>query len=774
MTVQISSKEKYILLLRKNGFNCFPIPRHPQTYKKQKAADLRYDAVRTQINQPITDNENYGYIPIKGSGNIILDFDDKERYRTFAENTIKAGYMVIESPHGWHIPVIGLSGDIQNKTELFDYEIKDTKIIEVIGPAFYCVGPESVIWDEDTNFTTQAKYENKGSDKIWNANGNDFDKFIDVICEKCDVSRNMIDTEKKTESNSNDLNQLKNKLSKLKVGMNRQGKLLSYGSIYAKKNKGMIDENDCVNYVLKLNNMLGEPYPEQRAIQIGKACYAYSINDEDNPEIKFKVELKKNWDVIRNKNIPKEEKEQAKKEINRLQIEWDKEAIIWEEEKESKGKKISDYADMIMQKYHFATIKDNETLLIYDDGIYTEKNAQYTIKEELEKTIDDCQRDDVNEVIAAIKRRTGKNREEFDADNDILNCENGLYNIKTKEFSIHSHTFFSRSKLAVKYDEGAVSEHFRNFLESCHPDNKEEIDNLLEEAASCLFFDIDLQKFFMHVGFGSNGKSIYFKTIEALLGKENVSNVSIHDLQNNRFAASRLDGKRANLHADIENDELNHLGKFKQLVSRDAIHVEEKGKPGYDMINKAQLFFSANQLPIIQENNNAVYRRPRITEWKVTFSDNPKEGERKKDPSLKLKLITENELSGILNLLLPYAITLKKNLKLTYDQTSEQVKKAWHEKSNPVQLFINEMVEEKPDKIIGTAKLYLTYSQWTRLNNVRTMTKFEFNKEFEQLISVEKTKGKYLGTSTTIWKGVTLKEKAPEPPKTKGVNDYGG
>ena len=170
-------KNHYIELFRDSKFNCFPIPQN------QKVADFRYKASKTIPNQKIKEEENYGVLPTAGSGNCIVDLDNKEHYRKFAEFMIKEGYMMIESPHGWHMPVISLGGEI-SKIELFDYDIQSKKIVEIQGYDHYCVGAESVIIDTDDRELT---YVNRGSDKIWSGSGRDFHDFVDKICEKLKV-----------------------------------------------------------------------------------------------------------------------------------------------------------------------------------------------------------------------------------------------------------------------------------------------------------------------------------------------------------------------------------------------------------------------------------------------------------------------------------------------------------------------------------------------------------------------------------------------------------
>ncbi|MDH3766394.1 MAG: hypothetical protein OER82_11380, partial [Nitrosopumilus sp.] len=173
-------RSHYIELLRNNGFNCFPLP------ENKKESDYRYKASKTTHNQPIAENENFGYIPIEGTGTAIIDLDNKERYRNFAEEMIKEGYMVIETGNGWHIPAYGLKGS-PSKIELFDYEFQpEKKIIEIQGPNHYCVGPGSEIFHD--KLERQVLYENRGTEKIYNAKEKDFHEFVDAVCKNCNVT----------------------------------------------------------------------------------------------------------------------------------------------------------------------------------------------------------------------------------------------------------------------------------------------------------------------------------------------------------------------------------------------------------------------------------------------------------------------------------------------------------------------------------------------------------------------------------------------------------
>jgi hypothetical protein len=178
----MDTKAHLIKIFRANGFTCIPIPKYADSVKEQKAADYR---IKNRVDQPILESENYAVIPTKDKGTIWLDFDHKELFRDFAEKNIENGYMVIETPNGWHIPVKGLAGIIK-KVMLYQKLSKHEKqIVDIQGPLHYVVGCGSDVFDVKQN--KRCYYENRGSEKIWDAKGMFFDDLVDHICRKLDL-----------------------------------------------------------------------------------------------------------------------------------------------------------------------------------------------------------------------------------------------------------------------------------------------------------------------------------------------------------------------------------------------------------------------------------------------------------------------------------------------------------------------------------------------------------------------------------------------------------
>lgn len=181
----MNTKEHFIKIFRDHNFICVPIPRYADSVsiQSQKAADFR---IKKRENLPIKPTENYAVIPpVDG---VWCDFDNKEFFRDFIESLIKKGIMVIESPNGWHVPVINLSGDI---TKVFLYESKSNAtgkpILEILSHKQYVVGCGSDVFNSKANPPRRMFYENKGTEIIQDAKGMYFEDFVDNLVTKLNL-----------------------------------------------------------------------------------------------------------------------------------------------------------------------------------------------------------------------------------------------------------------------------------------------------------------------------------------------------------------------------------------------------------------------------------------------------------------------------------------------------------------------------------------------------------------------------------------------------------
>lgn len=100
-------------------------------------------------------------------------------------------------------------------------------------------------------------------------------------------------------------------------------------------------------------------------------------------------------------------------------------------------------------------------------------------------------------------------------------------------------------------------------------------------------------------GKAGTGKSVLFNLVTKMLGKQNVSSVSLHDLSDDRFAAVGVVDKYANIRSDISSDFIKDASIIKNLVGDDSMTVQAKGQQPFAYSNYAKMLFSANEVPTI-------------------------------------------------------------------------------------------------------------------------------------------------------------------------------
>lgn len=323
----------------------------------------------------------------------------------------------------------------------------------------------------------------------------------------------------------------------------------------------------------------------------------------------------------------------------------------------------------IQTSFTLKTLADTGEILYYDNGIYRQ-GGEGKIASELHALggyeITNSRR---NEVLATIRAITSVDRSEFDTDVNILNLKNGLLNTGTGEFKPHDKAYLSRVQLPIFYRRGVTCpqnmKFFTEILEVKH------LGIIVRLLGYCLYRTARYEKAFMLNGEGSNGKSTFIKVLCALLGEDNVSNVSLQELNSDRFAAAEIEGKLLNALADLKADRVKDTGNFKMLVSGDRLRGQRKYQQPYNFKPFAKLVYSANKIPETDDDSYAYYRRWIVIPFNRTFEGG------NNNTNLIDKLTTESELSGLLNVALVGLKKLKEDGGFTGADDVEEIRKQY-------------------------------------------------------------------------------------------------
>ncbi len=361
------------------------------------------------------------------------------------------------------------------------------------------------------------------------------------------------------------------------------------------------------------------------------------------------------------------------------------------------------------------------TLYVYKDGVYRSKLGSSIETQVRDALARDAKPDRINQVMDLIHRSQKIDYDDINPDAcELINVKNGMLEWRTGKLLPHDTKYLSTIQIAADYDPEAKCEPLDKFFKDVFP---EDCVALAEEFIGYLLIpDTRLQKAFIAVGAGGNGKGTFLKILTSLLGKENVSTLDIHTLEDDKFATASLVGKLANIHHDLSRRQLESTSRFKTLVSGDPISGEKKFKDGFTFRPFARLVFSANEFPRSEDKTNAYFRRLIFVEFPNSFSGAASE-------ILDFdKVLTKTP--GFMSLLLNRGIAGLKRVMLTgrfsVSETSTRTIEQYKRECNSAYDFVQEFCHVEEWGWVPRQQMYQKYDGWCRDNGLKPMSSKNF------------------------------------------------
>lgn len=382
-------------------------------------------------------------------------------------------------------------------------------------------------------------------------------------------------------------------------------------------------------------------------------------------------------------------------------------------------------------------------LFTYRDGHYR-PGGRENLRERITRELgDDWKRHRAEETIGYLTDSAPQLWESPPLDR--INLANGILDVTTGELNPHSPEFLSPVRLPVAYDPTAECPAIEKFLGEVLA--VELVEVFYELAGYLTVPDNRLQQAVMLLGAGSNGKSRALDLLTAMLGRENVSAVALHQLEDNRFAPVRLYGKLANIFADLDHRTLQSSSMFKSITGGDRIEGERKRQDSFSFQPYARLLFSANEPPPTSDHSDAYFRR-----WLILPFDNRFDGS-KADRNLLAKLTTPTELSGLLNRSLARLYGVRTRGHFTMTATAEKAAERFRVDSDSVAGFIAERCNIDPDARVRQSATFPAYRDWCAESNRRPLGKQNFNRRLAELIP---TLAESKSGGVRYWTGIEL------------------
>lgn len=383
----------------------------------------------------------------------------------------------------------------------------------------------------------------------------------------------------------------------------------------------------------------------------------------------------------------------------------------------------------------------------YRDGVYVEASSyvRNTIKDMIvldglitQNRIMECYRlicDDVR-----MQRTTA----ELNRDKNLINFQNGVWDIERGELIPHDSKYLQTLQIPHKvgeYKPFPETRLYQFFKLTKLP--KEDIKMLLKYMAYCLTLDYGLKTFMILCGQSNTGKSVLIRFFETLVGRCNVSSLSMHEL-NMRFYPSQLYNRLLNSCADNSSLPLSSIENLKKITGGDQIMHEKKGKEPFFFVPFCKLIFSFNQLPLqLEEKSNAFYKRMRILFMNTELFLNNE---------YVNNLCSEEGVSEII----PYLLRLLPVKDIPRTSMSNKYVEALRQDSDSIHAFISKQCEIGSGLSVEKNALYEAYCRYCVDTGRENSKKHSFMRNIRsQGFKEARAKGK---SREYVWTGIGLKK----------------
>jgi DNA primase catalytic core len=381
--------------------------------------------------------------------------------------------------------------------------------------------------------------------------------------------------------------------------------------------------------------------------------------------------------------------------------------------------------EYVMSLARFITFDDTKTVYVYRNGVYIPRGEDLISKIVQGALGDSSKKNHISEIVNYVQLETLIPRSKINHDINIINLENGLFNLKTGQLEPHTPDYISITQLPITYDSDAECPAIEHFVSEVL--KEEDIGIMYEIIAYCLVPDTRIEKSTMFLGKGANGKSVMLSMISTFLGSQNTAAESLHALENDPYSLAELYGKLANIFPDLASKAIYENSTFKMLSGNEhEIRARYIYGSPFKFNNTARLIFSANHLPPAPKGDYAYYRRWNFIKFPHTF-----EGDRA-DKNLINKITTDMEMSGLFNKCVALLPRLLTDCKYCKELPTADVEKLYKTNSDPIAAFDEEMVIYSDGDTLK-AVMYYEYREWCNRNEIEFVAENVFAKRFRKL-----------------------------------------
>ena len=340
--------------------------------------------------------------------------------------------------------------------------------------------------------------------------------------------------------------------------------------------------------------------------------------------------------------------------------------------------------------------------------------------------------------LAKGNEHVSRNADDFDADPFMLNCQNGIVDLRTWEMREHRPSDLVTKITNIDARRGAIHEDWAAALEAVPADIRDWYQLRLGQAITGEMTPDDL--LLIQQGGGANGKSTLMGAIQeslgdyflqvaqrALLSGAEAVPTEVFDFKGARFASLE----------ELPEDRLLPTEKLKALVGTPTVTARQMRENTITFRATHSLFVSTNYAPMVTETDAGTWRRLALVRFPFHYvkypSDIASENDRLGDPTIRERLrqgVAQRE--AVLSWLIDGAVGYYRDYD-AFRKMPERVESdtlTWRKVSDLVLGYIGERIDFAPDSAILVSELLDDFNDWLRAGNQQTWSKKKFHSRF--------------------------------------------
>ena len=383
-------------------------------------------------------------------------------------------------------------------------------------------------------------------------------------------------------------------------------------------------------------------------------------------------------------------------------------------------------AEWVRNNIEYRFVKDsathNLTVYLYEKGVFKEiddKTFEGIIKSPIAQyditLVDMRQISRVYRDLSTDLKYIPANS--MNADENIINFENGVLDLTTMELHEHSPEYLSTIQIPCRWTgEPSDTPVFDKYMDTLTRGNKAIQRFLLQFIGACLSNvpGYKLKKLVFLVGPGDTGKSQLKRLLERLLGEQNCCSMGLKQLES-EFGPINLRNKRLVGSADMSFASVREVNMLKVITGGDSFSARQMYQAPTDFVYTGLAMFCTNQLPRFGGDNGPwVYERICVIHCDNVIPIN------QRDKHLQDKMFAERE--GIVyKAIMAFREVIDNDLRMDEPQEIIDARAAYASTNSVVGAFVQECLQDStgiPEtKCSIISKVYQVFTKWCRFNN---------------------------------------------------------